>query len=187
MTAEAPADRPAATPSRARRIASWLHSRPRTQLWLLLALPLAWLVIIYLGSLAILLLNAFWTSDSFTGRVVPFDWSLEAFEQIIGNEVYRTIALRTIGMALLVTVTDAVQHGSFQIGNLIDDHLHIFKREIGRPLDRCECARAVLAKQVAAIGSLKIKTDRRIGYNRPKRFDLFEVRLTLNCRHSAKV
>jgi len=108
MTAEAPADRPAATPSRVRRIASWLHSRPRTQLWLLLALPLAWLVIIYLGSLAILLLNAFWTSDSFTGRVVPFDWSLEAFEQIIGNEVYRTIALRTIGMALLVTVTDAV-------------------------------------------------------------------------------
>jgi putative spermidine/putrescine transport system permease protein len=108
MTAEAPAARPSATPSRARRVATWLHSRPRVQLWLLLALPLAWLVIIYLGSLAILLLNAFWTSDSFTGRVVPFDWSLEAFEQIIGNEVYRTIALRTIGMALLVTVTDAL-------------------------------------------------------------------------------
>jgi putative spermidine/putrescine transport system permease protein len=69
---------------------------------------LFWLVVVYLGSLLILLLNAFWTSDSFTGKVNPFDWSLAAFEQILGNEVYRTIALRTVGMALLVTVTDAL-------------------------------------------------------------------------------
>ena len=108
MTADTPALRPDAGPGRARRIATWLHSRPRLQLWLLLTLPLAWLVIVYLGSLAILLLNAFWTSDAFTGRVNPFDWSLDAFEQIIGNEVYRTIALRTIGMAILVTITDAL-------------------------------------------------------------------------------
>ena len=108
MTADAPALTPDESPSRARRIATWLHSRPRLQLWLLLSLPLAWLVIVYLGSLAILLLNAFWTADSFTGRVTPFDWSLEAFEQIIGNEVYRTIALRTIGIAALVTITDAL-------------------------------------------------------------------------------
>jgi putative spermidine/putrescine transport system permease protein len=93
---------------RARRLAAWLHARPRLQLWLLLALPLFWLVVVYLGSLLILLLNAFWTSDSFTGKVNPFDWSLAAFEQILGNEVYRTIALRTVGMALLVTVTDAL-------------------------------------------------------------------------------
>jgi putative spermidine/putrescine transport system permease protein len=95
-------------PSRVRRVATWLHSRPRIQLWLLLALPLTWLIVVYLGSLAILLLNAFWTSDAFTGRVNPFDWSLEAFEQIIGNDVYRTIALRTLGMAAIVTVTDAL-------------------------------------------------------------------------------
>jgi putative spermidine/putrescine transport system permease protein len=94
--------------SRARRIATWLHGRPRLQLWLLLALPLFWLVIVYLGSLFILLLNAFWTSDSFTGKVNPFDWSLAAFEQIISNPVYRTIALRTVGMALLVTATDVL-------------------------------------------------------------------------------
>ena len=71
-------------------------------------LPSHWLVVVYLGSLAVLLLNAFWTSDSFTGRVNPFDWSLAAFEQIIGNDVYRTIALRTAGMAVLVTVTDVL-------------------------------------------------------------------------------
>jgi putative spermidine/putrescine transport system permease protein len=93
---------------RARRLAAWLHAHPRVQLGLLLAAPLVWLVGVYIGSLAILLLNAFWTSDSFTGKVNPFDWSLAAFEQIIGNDVYRTIAIRTVGMALLVTVTDAL-------------------------------------------------------------------------------
>ena len=100
---------PAPAPvGRARRLASWLHAHPRAQLRLLLSAPLIWVVAVYLGSLAILLLNAFWTSDSFTGKVNPFDWSLAAFEQIIGNEVYRTIAVRTVGMALLVTVTDAL-------------------------------------------------------------------------------
>ena len=38
----------------------------------------------------------------------PFDWSLEAFRQIFENEAYRTIAIRTIVIAALVTVTDAV-------------------------------------------------------------------------------
>ena len=108
MTTDAPAVVRDSASSRARRLAAWLHARPRTQLWLLLALPLAWLVVVYLGSLFILLLNAFWTSDPFTGKVNPFDWSLSAFEQIVGNDVYRTIAGRTVGMAALVTVTDAV-------------------------------------------------------------------------------
>ena len=108
MTPDAPTIAPAAAPSRARRVATWLHGRPRTQLRLLLAAPLLWLVVVYLGSLAILLLNAFWTSDPFTGKVNPFDWSLDAFVQIFSNDVYRTIAIRTIGMAILVTLTDAL-------------------------------------------------------------------------------
>jgi len=108
MTTDAPALAQLPTTGRGRRLAAWLHARPRTQLRLLLALPLIWLVGVYLGSLFILLLNAFWTSDPFTGKVNPFDWSLAAFEQIIGNPVYRTIALRTVGMATLVTLTDAV-------------------------------------------------------------------------------
>ena len=108
MTPDAPTVRTDRIPSRPRRLATWLHSRPRIQLWLLLALPLAWLIVVYIGSLAILLLNAFWSSDAFTGRVTPFDWSLTAFERIFGNDVYRTIAFRTLGMAVLVTVTDAL-------------------------------------------------------------------------------
>jgi putative spermidine/putrescine transport system permease protein len=66
------------------------------------------MVIVYLGSLAYLLLNAFWTSDAFTGRVNQFDWSLDAFAQILGNQAYVSIALKTLGIALLVTVTDAI-------------------------------------------------------------------------------
>ncbi len=108
MTTETPSIAPAATPSRARRVATWLHARPRAQLRLLLAVPLIWLVLVYVGSLAVLLLNAFWTSDSFTGKVNAFDWSLDAFVQIFSNDVYRTIAIRTVGMAVLVTVTAAI-------------------------------------------------------------------------------
>ena len=86
----------------------WLHARPRAQLGLLLATPLGWLAIVYLGSLFILLLSAFWTKDTFTGNVEPFTWSLKAFETILAGEAYRTVAIRTIVMAILVTLTDAL-------------------------------------------------------------------------------
>jgi putative spermidine/putrescine transport system permease protein len=91
-----------------RRMASWLYPRKGLQLRLLLAAPLGWLVIAYLGSLLVLLLNAFWDTDPFTGQVIPFDWSLDAFIEILTVDVYRTIAVRTILMAVLVTITDAL-------------------------------------------------------------------------------
>jgi putative spermidine/putrescine transport system permease protein len=91
--------------SPARRLATWFHRRPRLQVATLLAAPLAWIGLAYLGSLAILLLNAFWVQDSFSGRIVP-DFTLASFEKLFTVEVYRTIALRTIGMALAVTLTD---------------------------------------------------------------------------------
>jgi len=75
---------------------------------LLLAAPLAWLGIAYFGSLAILLLSAFWEKDTFTGNVEPFTWSLRAFQQLFAVDVYRTVAVRTIGIAALVTITDAL-------------------------------------------------------------------------------
>jgi putative spermidine/putrescine transport system permease protein len=92
-------------PGFGRRLATRLHRHPRLQLGTLLAGPVGWLVIAYLGSLAILLLNAFWTTDSFSGRVVP-TFTLESFQTLLTVEVYRTIALRTLGMAVAVTLTD---------------------------------------------------------------------------------
>jgi putative spermidine/putrescine transport system permease protein len=91
-----------------RRFGVWLHQRPRFRLAALLAGPAGWLVIAYLGSLFILLLNAFWAKDPFTGKVQPFDWSLAAFQTILTNPVYGAIALRTVGVAVLVTLTDGL-------------------------------------------------------------------------------
>jgi putative spermidine/putrescine transport system permease protein len=109
MTSPATATPPDADrPGLVRRIGTWFHPRARAQLSLLLAGPLGWLTIAYLGALVLLLLNAFWEKDAFTGRVEPFAWTLDAFEDLLSNDVYRTVALRTIGMAVLVTVTDAL-------------------------------------------------------------------------------
>jgi putative spermidine/putrescine transport system permease protein len=102
-----PADAAAPRDGFLRRLAAWLHARPVAQARLLLAAPLGWMVIAYLGSLFILLLGAFWEKDPFTGQVEPFAWSLAAFESIVSNEVYRTIAVRTIAIAVAVTLTAA--------------------------------------------------------------------------------
>ena len=43
-----------------------------------------------------------------TGKVEPFHWSLDAFAQLAGNPVYLTIAVRTLVIAALVTLTDVL-------------------------------------------------------------------------------
>jgi putative spermidine/putrescine transport system permease protein len=93
--------------SPARRLAGALYRRPRIQLGLLLAAPVGWLVVAYLGSLAILFVNAFWRVDPFTSSIV-YEPGLQNFERLLTSEVYRTITLRTLGIAAAVTVTDAV-------------------------------------------------------------------------------
>jgi putative spermidine/putrescine transport system permease protein len=90
-----------------RRLSDLLAGRPRLQLSLLLSGPLGWLLVAYLGSLAVLFLAAFWRLDVFSGAVVK-DLSLDNFRTLAENDVYRTIAGRTIGIAALVTVTCAV-------------------------------------------------------------------------------
>ncbi|MFF2324733.1 MULTISPECIES: ABC transporter permease [unclassified Streptomyces] len=90
-----------------RRLAGNLHRRPRLRLSLLLATPLLWLVLAYLGSLAVLFLSAFWTTDSFTSEVVKV-WSTDNFEALLTEPLYRQVALRSIGVALFVTVLCAV-------------------------------------------------------------------------------
>ncbi len=89
------------------RLADLFHGRPRLQVGALLAGPVGWLVVGYLGSLAVLLIAAFWTVDPLSGEVVR-GLSLENFETLITEPVYRTIVGRTVLIAALVTVTDAV-------------------------------------------------------------------------------
>ncbi|MEX2211827.1 MAG: ABC transporter permease, partial [Gaiellaceae bacterium] len=89
------------------RLSAFLFRRPRLRLWLLLGLPLAWLVVVYLGSLVVLLFAAFWDTDSFTGQVIH-TFTLENFQEIGETPVYRDVASRTIQMAAMVTVADVV-------------------------------------------------------------------------------
>ena len=89
------------------RLADLFQGRPRLQIGALLAAPGAWLVILYLGSLAVLLITAFWTVDPLSGEVIK-GFSLENFESLVNEPVYGTIVWRTVRTAALVTLTDAV-------------------------------------------------------------------------------
>ncbi len=90
-----------------RRLSSFLHRHPRLRLGLLLSGPVGWLAVAYLGSLAVLFVAAFWRLDPFTSEIVH-DYGLENFRTLWENDVYRTITLRTVGIAAAVTVTDAL-------------------------------------------------------------------------------
>ncbi|MEU7431302.1 ABC transporter permease [Streptomyces sioyaensis] len=79
----------------------------RGRLAALLAPPLLWLILAYLGSLAVLLLSAFWTTDPFTSDVVH-SFTADNFREILTDPVYRTVALRTLGIAVVVTLLDAL-------------------------------------------------------------------------------
>jgi putative spermidine/putrescine transport system permease protein len=84
-----------------------LHRRPALRAGLLLAPPMLWLGVAYLGALAALFVTAFWGQNSFTGDVER-TWTLGNFHDLVTIGVYRTIALRTLGIAVLVTVVDAL-------------------------------------------------------------------------------
>jgi putative spermidine/putrescine transport system permease protein len=90
-----------------RRLSTFFYRHPRLRLAALLALPVGWLVVVYLGSLVVLLLSAFWDTDPFTAEVVR-EFTLDNFRDLFERDVYRNVASRTIQMAVLVTVADAV-------------------------------------------------------------------------------
>jgi len=91
----------------ARRGSEWLNGHPRARLTLLLTAPLFWLVLVYIVALILLLVTAFWTVDSFTGEIVT-DWTLDNIVTVLTGSLYQTVTLRTLGIALAVTVIDVV-------------------------------------------------------------------------------
>src|SRR3981081_786848 len=87
----------------------------RIGLALLLIPPLVWLVVAYLGSLAVLLVSAFWTTNAFTGAVVHA-FTSDNIVRVVTDAVFRTATVRTVSVALVVTVLCvvlAVQMGCY--------------------------------------------------------------------------
>jgi putative spermidine/putrescine transport system permease protein len=86
---------------------SFLWRRPWLRASLLLTPPLGWFVLIYFASLALLLITAFWRISDFTGQIEQV-WNLDNFHTILFDPTYRLIIGRTVAMAAIVTVTDAI-------------------------------------------------------------------------------
>jgi putative spermidine/putrescine transport system permease protein len=89
------------------RVSAALFRRPWLRAVLLLSAPGAWFVLIYLAALALLFISALWKVDPLSGKLIH-SWTLQNFETLIKTPVYRTIALRTIGIAAAVTLTDTL-------------------------------------------------------------------------------
>ena len=80
---------------------------PGLRTGLLLLPPMLWLGVAYLLALGALFITSLWSQNDFTGQIERI-WSFDNYRQIWEVPVYRTIAFRTIGIAALVTVVDAV-------------------------------------------------------------------------------
>jgi putative spermidine/putrescine transport system permease protein len=88
------------------RLSTWLYRHPRLALAILLAPPLAWLGIVYLGSLLALLAQSFFYLDGFTGLIVR-EFTLRTYAELFtGSNL--DIILRTTVMATVVTLACAL-------------------------------------------------------------------------------
>jgi putative spermidine/putrescine transport system permease protein len=84
-----------------------LHGRPGLVLLLLLAPPLLWLGIIYLGSLFTLLAHSFFHLDEFSGVMVR-EVSLANWRDFFTNPAHGDVVLRSALMAAAVTLASAL-------------------------------------------------------------------------------
>ncbi|MEO7118291.1 MAG: ABC transporter permease [Candidatus Limnocylindrales bacterium] len=84
-----------------------MHGHDRIQVALLLSLPLLWLGAVYLGSLAILLINSVWHFDPTSGALSQ-TVTLDNYIKLFTSATYQVITMRTVGMAAIVTLTCAV-------------------------------------------------------------------------------
>jgi putative spermidine/putrescine transport system permease protein len=88
------------------RVSSFFYRRPRLRLALVLAIPVAWFVVVYMGSLTALLVQSFYSLDSFTGTI-DTNLTLDTWRSM-WNPLTRDIVMRTVVMAALVTVGAAL-------------------------------------------------------------------------------
>jgi putative spermidine/putrescine transport system permease protein len=93
-------------PGLADRLTALFWRRPRVLLALLLAPPLMWLAVVYLGSLAALLWQSFYSVDEFSGVVVEA-FTLKTYAELLVPSNFDVI-VRTVTMAAVVTLASVV-------------------------------------------------------------------------------
>lgn len=84
------------------RLSDLLWRRPNLLLVLMLAPPLLWLGIVYVGSLLALLLQSFFAIDEFSG-LINYEFTLSTYGQLLQPANFDVI-LRTLLMAAAVTI-----------------------------------------------------------------------------------
>ena len=99
---------PSSTPAPSwwRRLSTFFYQRPNLSLALTLLLPLGWLLVFYIGSLAALLTQSFFRLDGFTGQIVR-QFSLRTYSELF-TPANTDIFVRTGVMAAAVTVASAI-------------------------------------------------------------------------------
>ena len=88
-----------------RRFSDLLVTRPRVLLLILLAPPLLWLGVVYLGALFALLLQSFFSIDEFSGLIVH-EFTLKTYGELL-HPANLDIIIRTVSMAAAVTLAAA--------------------------------------------------------------------------------
>ncbi|CAN7350743.1 ABC transporter permease [Ensifer adhaerens] len=88
------------------RLSDFFWKHPHLLLLIMLAPPLLWLGVVYLGSLFALLLQSFFSIDDFSG-LINYEFTLATYRQLL-SETNLDIILRTVLMAATVTVASAV-------------------------------------------------------------------------------
>ena len=85
----------------------YFHAHVWARISALLSLPLAWLGVLYIGSLAALFITSIWRIDTFTSKVVR-EFTLSNFIDVLTDKAYFNVTVRTVGVAIAVTIICAV-------------------------------------------------------------------------------
>lgn len=84
-------------------LARFFGARRRLALGTVVSGPLLWLVVVYLGSLALLVTSAFFRLDDFTGKSTS-EWTIDNLNEAFTTGAYRTLVIRSILIAAAATI-----------------------------------------------------------------------------------
>ena len=104
-TADLAIDVPAPRDGVLRRLSDLFLRRPRLLLLVLLGPPLIWIGVVYLGSLAALLAQSFFSIDEFSG-LINREFTLKTYGELL-QRANLDIIIRSVVMAAAVTVSAA--------------------------------------------------------------------------------